>query len=78
MTLYRAVRISYYPVEDEGTAVVPLNATIIAVETCTEGGLMSRRHPCGIWVEEVIDRFDRDTGRSVYRDELPPPEVPSE
>lgn len=75
MNLYRAIRITHFDVEG-GTAVIPLNGVIIGIETCTEGGLMSRTHPCGVWVEETIDTYDADTGRSVYRDELPPPEVP--
>jgi hypothetical protein len=62
----RVVRLSYHPAEN-GLLDLPINAMIVAVEWKVVGGL-----PSGAWVEEVVDRYDRETGVSMYRDELPP------
>lgn len=61
----------FFPMTGDGELDMPDDAVIVLVETRTEGGLERQRRPSGVWAEFVVDRYDEETGRSVYHDEQP-------
>ena len=69
--LYRDLEFVTYEVVDDRVSV-PDNSEIVCVVTADEGGLGHRRRIVAVTVAVTRDRVD-NTGRSIYRDEMPPP-----
>lgn len=70
----QVVTLQFVATDEHDAVDLPEGAAIVSVDFQDVGGLGHQRRPAGVWIAVTLDRYDDRTGRSTYRDELPPPE----